>query len=470
MAEADITKAATRRISAVAMQARPEFPALFLLACVILIQFFAIPVIPGIGLAPENFVFLVVVLIYGTRLARLAFGGGRVSTVVLLLATFGVLAWIAGFLRGEPLGNPGRHFRAAIYMLMLVEVCSHAARRQQIMKLLVLVGVVQVIFGSLVYFVGEPFASIRDWMLSSAQSGETVIGKGSQIASTYGDPHLFAYLLTGLPFVAIHLFLREKKLHWLLALLALLLGLFLNAERSAAAAFLAGMVYLLFRSPQRARNLTVLAILCVAFLAMKQIIGSRTPSGTSGMESTVAYSHGTLSDRFGGTNLAEIADRIMYQVHGIESVLKHPIAGPTQRQYAREVVGGDAIVSSAVTAAVLAPHNHYIDAGVAAGVVGWLMMAWCLWALWKAQRTVRAAVRARLPELRVEALCISVGLAAVMGNAVFHNAGIFSPEIATTSIAGLLLAQYRQVLREPLRRLPATDSDSEAGDASKCAS
>ncbi|MCC7488571.1 MAG: hypothetical protein IT485_02900 [Gammaproteobacteria bacterium] len=444
-------------------QARAGSLGLWLLVGLILIRFFPLPVLPGVNLAPENFLFLAALLLYGGRLSRLAFSSGRLSAVVMLLVLFSMLDVAHDFLRGGVIGNPGRHLRAAVYILLLADVCSYPATRRQILKLLVVVGVIQVVFGSLVFFIGEPFASIRDWMLHSSDTGEMMIGEGSQIAGLYGPPHIFSYLLASFPFLAVGLYQREKKLIWLAALVVLVLGLFLNAERASAAVFFVGVLYLVLKAQQRARNLVLLAVLALAFIGMQQLIGSRAPGASPGAVNQVALSSGTLADRFGGTSIDEVVTRIMYQVHGITSVLKHPVIGPTQREYAREVIGGDAVFSGVLAAEVLAPHNHYINVGVRAGVPGWLVLLACLWALWKAQRTLKAAVLRTHPDLRIPYLCFSVGLLAVMGNAVFHNAGIFSPELATSTMVGLLLALWRQVQREPVvwRTAPAPDGEAE---------
>lgn len=447
----------TSTLQASSRQARAGAVGLWLLVGLILIQFFPLPVLPGVNLAPENFVFLLALLLCGRRLSRLAFYGGWVSVVVLALVLFGMLDWAHEFLRGGVVGNPGRHLRAVIYILLLADVCSHPVSRRQIVKLLVVVGVVQVVFGSLVYFVGQPFASIRDWMLHTSDTGEQLIGEGSQIAGLYGAPHVFSYLLASFPFLAIGLYLQEKKLVWLVALVVLVLGLFLNAERSSAAVFFMGVLYLLMTTRQRARTVTLLAVLALAFVGMQQLIGSRVPSTGPGGAAQVAFTHGTLADRFGGTRLDELVDRIMYQVHGISSVLEHPVIGPTQREYAREVIGeGGVLFSDEVAAEVLAPHNHYINAGVRAGVPGWLLLLACLWSLWKAERGVSIAVIRTHPDLRIPWLCFSMGVLAVMGNAVFHNAGIFTPELATSTMAGLLLALWHQTRPGPAirRRVP----------------
>lgn len=452
------------RLSAPVDQGRAGAFGLWLLAALILIQFFTIPALPGVNLAPENFVFLAAILAFGPKLARLAFASGRLSAAVLALLGFSLLAWLHDLTSGGLVGSPGRHMRAAVYILLLAHVCSYPVTRRQVMSLVVLVGVAQVIFASLVYFIGEPFMAIRAWMLQTAESGDTVIGRGSQIAGTYGAPHVFSYLLASFPFLAISLFLREKKVVWLGALIVLVLGLFLNAERSSAAVFFVGIFYLAIKTRQRTRNLTLLGVVLLALIGMQQIIGSQAPATGPGAASESSYTHGTLADRLGGTSVDEVMDRIMYQAHGITSVFKHPLLGPTQLQYAREVAGeGGAVISGALAAAVMAPHNHYIDIGVHAGLGGWLLFLVCAWSLWKAQRTVKIAVRITRTAAQQEYLYVSAGLLAAMGNALFHNAGIFSPELATSTMVGLLLAQYRQVVCQPVRRPLAPPTPVDAG-------
>lgn len=442
---------AKARMSTVSTRARA--PSLWLLVGLILIRFFPLPTLPGINLAPENFLFLAAVIVYGARLPRLVLFSGWLSAIVLLLLLFNVLDLAHEFLRGGVIGNPGRHLRAALYTLILAEVCTYPASRHQIVKLLVAIGVVQVLFGSLVFFVGEPFASIRNWMLHTSDAGEVIIGKGSQIASLYGAPHTFSYLLASFPFLAVSLYLQEKRLIWLVSLVVLVLGLFLNAERSSAAVFFVGVLYLLLKTRQRARNITMLAVLALAFIGMQQMIGSRTPETGHGVSGEMALAHGTLAHRFGGTSVDEIADRVLYQMHGITSVLKHPLIGPTQREYAREVIGDKTVLSEALVAEVLAPHNHYINVGVRAGVPGWLLLVACLWSLWKVHRGLQLATTKNYPELRIPHLCYWLGLLAVMGNAVFHNAGIFTPELVTSTMVGLLLALWQQAQRKPIPRL-----------------
>lgn len=419
----------------------------WLLLALVLIQFFPLPKVPGVGVAPINFVILAVLLLRGGSLAGLALRGGPLTTFVFALVIFGFLDWMHDFLVGSPPQNPARHIRAAVYILLLVDVCAYPASRVQVMKWLAAVAVAEVAFGGLVYFFGGSFELVRNWMLQSADSGERIIGVGSQLAGAYGPPHIFSYLLAGFPFIVIVLFFTDRSIVWLIAIVVLFIGLFLNAERSSAAVLLLGALFMLFKTGQSARNISLLLVLAVAFFLAQRLIGSRVPDAR--VLTTSAYAHGTLADRFGGTDLAEVVDRVMYQVHGITSVLKHPLVGPTKAEYAKEVLGSGAILSAQDVADVIAPHNHYINIGVRGGVAGWGLLAVALAAMWRAARVARSFTRDQ-PALRLQFLGVTVALLGVMANALFHNGGLFTPELATSTLIGLLFALHHQAWRQAM--------------------
>mgnify|MGYP000856157269 CR=1 FL=1 len=98
------------RLSASVDQGRAGAFGLWLLAALILIQFFTIPALPGVNLAPENFVFLAAILAFGPKLARLAFAAPKA-----LIATLAGLAMLK-VLQGAFVGA----FRGAYPMSALV--------------------------------------------------------------------------------------------------------------------------------------------------------------------------------------------------------------------------------------------------------------------------------------------------------------------------------------------------------------
>ncbi len=441
------------------------------LVVILLLQFFPIPKLPGINLAPENFVFAFALLACWPVLTRLGLRSGKVSVVAIAIVLFGFLDWIHDFLQADAIGNPARHIRETIVILLVAEVASHEKTRLRLMKLLIGIGVVQVAFGSLVYLFGEPFSTIRDWMLQSAvDEGARVIGERSRIAGTYGAPHILAYLFAALPMLALALYFIERRVLWLVALLVMLAGLFLNAERAAAGFLFLGMFYVLWRSGQRAKILSLLAVFAVMFVVLQLALDRFLQAAPGPMSAPTSFNEGTLTDRFGTSTVDELIGRLMYQVHGLASVVKHPLLGPTPAQYAAEVTGTSSMMlSDYVVSRVLAPHNHYINVGVRGGIPGWLLLAWALSALWAVHKTVRALAR-RAARLRMQHICVATGLGAAMGNAIFHNAGLFSPEIATSVMIGLLLGLYRDSIgTRPDRSRRAARDQVSAGDNAELA-
>lgn len=442
------------------------------LVVILLLQFFPIPRLPGIPVAPENFVFALCLLTQWSRLTGMVRQGGRAATVVIALVTFGFLDWIHDFFQADLVGNPGRHLRAGIILLLMAHACAYPATRLRVLKFVIVLGVVQVIFGSLVYFVGEPFITIRNWMQqSSAQFMDQMIGEGSQIASTYGEPHIFAYLLGGFPMLALGLYFQERRWRWLLVMAVFLFGLILNAERAAAGLLLVAILVACWKSGQRVRNLTVVALLGLVFIGLQQVLVATREEGPAGVVGAAFSTQGTLSERFGSSTLEEVGARLMYQVNGIVSVIKHPVLGPTPVEYAQEVLGGgQSVLSGAIASQVLASHNHYVNAGVRAGVLGWVLMGVALVAIWRMGATVRAATARAPGVVRLPALCAMLGLGVAMGNSVFHNAGIFSAELATIIMIGLLSGLYRQALGDAARSAraraapPPAPVEPQAGD------
>lgn len=416
------------------------------LVFILLLQFFPIPKMPGLHVAPENFVFALALLLCWSALFRLGLRSGRISAIVTSLVAFGVLDWMHGFFQEDVGGNPAEHFRAAICILLVANVASEEEGRLRVMKWLVAIGAVQVVFGSLVYLFGEPFSTVRDWMLqSAAEEGQAIIGERSQIAALYGPPHIFAYLLAAFPLLGIGLYLLTRRAIWLAAVSILLVGLFFNAERAAAGFMLCGMLLFLWKSGQRTRVFWMLGGFVCVLVMLQHIVSTRMPETLSESSGPTAFNTGTLSERIGTSTLEEATERFLYQAHGLVSVLKYPLLGPNAEQYAREVLGNrNVLMSESTVAKVLSPHNHYVNIGLRGGVPGWALMLVVLLAIVGIYRDTGRAVRGN-GRLRMQYLCISLGLAASMGNAIFHNAGIFSPELATSVMLGLLMGLYLDV-------------------------
>lgn len=416
----------------------------FLLLAIVLIQFFPIPKLPGLGVAPENVLFLIALGYLVMVRPRECVRSGKVSIAIVLMLCFAALEQLHNVVHGLNVSLPAEHIRIAIYLWLMAVVCRYFDRCVWFVKVLVVVGAMQVVFGALIHFVGEPFASLRAWMLRSGTDGETIlITKGSQLAGLYGLPHQFSYLVASFPILAIALYYHERARVWLVLCLVLLTGLFLNAERSALGACVLMYAVWLIKTRQKAKSMIVIGVLGVSIIGVAKVIERIQPKEHE-ISVEAAYTHGTLSKRLGGTDVEEITGRLMWQVHGAISVLRNPVLGPSHMDYVQEVVGREKrkVVTEIEAAKIPPPHNHYVNVGVRAGIVGWVILAGWLWLQWRIYRTAVRRIGDDKKCLDFH-LGLSLALLAAMLNALFHNAGIFSPELGTVSILGLYMACYR---------------------------
>ena len=104
------------------------------------------------------------------------------------------------------------------------------------------------------------------------------------------------------------------------------------------------------------------------------------------------------------------------------------------------------------TQSVMAPHNHYVNIGIQGGLLGWGLGVWFITLLWKMHRFRISS--AKLRHENVLHYGIWMALLAASVNALFHNAGIFTPELATSCLIGLLAASYVAELPDPIVTRP----------------
>lgn len=409
-----------------------------LLIALILIKFFPIPKLPILHIAPENFLFLMgfLYIVFSSRANRKT---TSIISLVLLYLLFSVLDQIHNLVLGLNVAFPMEYLRAIVLLLMFFNVGMYTKDNLFLIKLLTVVGVMEVVFGSMIYFVGEPFASVRNWMMQSATSTERIsITAGSQLTGLYCLPHVFSYLVASFPMLAVVLYRIEKKKIWLIAFFILLIGLFLNAERSSMGAMFLVYGLWMLKTKGQIKNIVLLAIVGLFVMGLSKIVKDINVK----TEATASYAHGNISDRLGETSFDEVADRLMWQLYGAVSVLKHPLVGPSKEDYVREVLGKNenSSLSKSDIDKVPPPHNHYVNMGVRTGVLGWVILAFFVRILLTTNQKMRK-LTAHDTNLSLRHLGVSLALLAAMMNSIFHNAGIFTPELATIALLGLWLSQ-----------------------------
>lgn len=450
---------AVASVAAMASSPPPSSTSRLLLTALILIQFFPIPPLPGLGFAPENFIFLVTALYMSRRFLRMLARDRRVLQLTLLFLAYAVLRMFHNLVHSISPILPYEHLRILIFILALAQVCADDVMLRKIIKLMLVIAAVQIAFGLLIYVFGSPFADIRNWMLR-VNVNEAFISKGSQLAGLYGPPHIFSYMLAAVPVLSVTMYLLERRLVWLGWMLLMLLGLFINAERAAMAALIVCTLTLVWKTSRGLSSMLLVLVVGVGALGVQQVVGYL--SASSDQQYGSALAHGTLTERLGETSAGEVFTRITYALGGVYSVLQHPLVGPSRADYAREALGkdsGELLISTEVQE-TLASHNHYVNIGVNAGVMGWVVGALFFLVLWRMHRISVERYRRNRPAY-IRHCGITLALLAALMNAFFHNSGVFSPDLMTSCLIGLLIADYRLALRGVPRQAPADEAEGE---------
>jgi hypothetical protein len=416
----------------------------FLLILVLLFfKFIPFPVISTIGFAPENFIFLLLgfSLVFCVRTLVQSKGS---FLIILLLFLYYSLEFAINLVQGD-LGIVFiSQIKSILMILAIAAFCSNEKYIVSVIKVFVVLATFSVVFGMLVYFVGEPFISLRQWFTATVSTAETIfIGKGSQLTGLYCIPHIFGYVMAAVPILCFTLFIAEKEFLWMGCLLICSIGLLLNAERSALLMNIVVFALVFWRQKNRFLLLVSLVLCVIAVLLTQHVFVSRSQNIVHQQEAS--YRSGSLSDRMKTTTSDEVIDRIKWQIHGIRTVLKHPLTGGTQTDYAHEVYAGKmGALSQRQIEKTLASHNHYVNVGLKAGILGWIILAILLWRIAVMLRVDVASFAGKQP-LATIALGVKLSVVATLGNAVFHNNGLLSSEFASSTVLAFLMAIYGMV-------------------------
>lgn len=439
--------------------APPTRTARWLISALIIIQFFPIPPLPGLGFAPENLIFLATGLYMMRRFVQMLARDRRLMQLTLLFLSYALLRMFHNLVHSVSPVVPFEHLRIVVFILALAHIGANDVMLRKLIKLMLVIAAVQIVFGLLIYVFGPPFADIRNWMLR-VNVNEAFISKGSQLAGLYGPPHIFSYLLAAVPVLSITMYLLERRLVWLGWMFLMLLGLFINAERAAMGALTVCALMLVWKTSRALGSVLLVAVVGLGVVGVQQVVGLLSANS---QQFGSALSHGTLGERLGETSADEVINRIAYSLGGVSSVLRHPLVGPSRADYVREALGkssGELLGSGEVQEA-LASHNHYVNIGVNAGVLGWVVGVWFFLVLWRMHRISIERYRRNRPAY-IRHCGITLALLAALMNAFFHNSGIFSPDLMTCFLVGLLIADYRLSLRDGPRQEAV--NESEAGD------
>jgi hypothetical protein len=330
-------------------------------------------------------------------------------------------------------------------MILFIVVCKSQQKLRFFIKLFLFLSVLSTIFGILVFFWGEPFATIRAWFTQGNPNAQSqFISKGSSLTGLYGLPHEFGYLMASAPILAVSLYLAEQKKIWLVFFIILVCGLFLNAERSALLMNL--IVFFIFFSKDKTKRVQklLLFIFLAASLWTTPYLIRFAGLDTRTVDPAGDIQQGTLKERISDSTIEDIKNRFTWQYYGLKSVLLHPLGGVSGYEY--RIAIRKALRSNSAHGIVRSgydefpyPHNHYIVAAMDIGVWAWLIVFLAVFLL---KRSYAIVIKQLAHDQQKIILFkgVALGLIAAAGNALFHNAGVFSFEFATCSFIAFYLS------------------------------
>ncbi|MDY6839537.1 MAG: O-antigen ligase family protein [Thermodesulfobacteriota bacterium] len=416
-----------------------------LLCAILFLEFVPIPKLPVIRLAPNNILYAVGITVIVFHL-HTVLQNKSLLILVSILIFYALLKNALFYFRGQSIETFGALIRCVVLVELINIACNSDERIRFILKYFLLLCGFSVLFGLLVYFFGSPFADIRNALRATMGQAGKAISAGSQLTGLHEIPHIFGYYLASTPIMTLGLLLTSRKTIWTVLLAFLLVGLFLNAERSAILANVCVFAIWIWFDRRNRRMLIRYGALTMFFLvlfaAVHPYVAPKAPL-TSG------YTRGTLTERLQATSLDEALGRIMWQLHGIRTVLKHPLRGSTHEDYIRTVHDLPSTKTNLQRyQKTPAPHNHYINIGMHGGALGWLLLFFFAWVLvYSLSRRTKALSKEQAGLYIYQGVLF--GFMAVLINALFHNDGIFFYNTMTWFCIALLFS-YRNIMKTGL--------------------
>ena len=430
---------------------QPSFPFIhYLLLALIILEFIPLPNLPAIQIKPIYLLAWVSVLVMAFNFNKLSNLSPVIIKIIFLLLFYGIysylLAWSLDMLAEKHADNtPGPTIRKCIELLLFAVACTNLVELKRVLFTISTTILISTVVGLLIHHVGEPFQSIRDWLLQSQMrlilknTGEIDVlpGEGYRVMGLSGTHWAFGYLMSAGPAISLICGrLSSFKWLWMLIFFIFSYALYQNGERAAllGACFAVVSLLIIWR-------LVSIPYICIG-LALVLSIYIFKP----GLENQQKFNNldENLTSRMVSSSVDKDVDfRLSLWKAGIFSVIKHPFTGPTREEYLAELFGeDDLIVASNPDRRRVPSHNAYIYTGLQIGLLGWLLMLYYLAILKNIITKVFTAKIANREE-KIIFEGVSVVTLAPMINSIFQNEGIFNEEPTVLCLTGLLISSYQ---------------------------
>lgn len=283
------------------------------------------------------------------------------------------------------------------------------------------------IFGLLVVYFGDPFISIREYLIGVAYEEtqmmpEYGIIKEEDISRLIGfskSIFAFSYLLVILSISSFCLFqfsnTKKGRTLWGIVFLISILGIFSNAERSALTVIFLGLLFLLNKTIfYKRKKIISLSILIFIFLLSYFVLMPMHEEKYG------------LAERIRGMETVETKARIYQQIAGIETILRNPLGVHNYEDYLNIAVSYPEIREH-YRNQVTAPHNHFINVGFRSGWFGLLLVIVIIVYISKSIKMFRENIK-HDNQLMWIYYGVVVAFIANLVNSLFHNTGLFFAE------------------------------------------
>lgn len=282
------------------------------------------------------------------------------------------------------------------------------------------------IFGLLIYFFGEPFASIRLLFYADIQQDYDITGAGERIAGLSRSLFHFSYPIATLPILLLMKFRVSKNILYLLFMAMSFVAVLLNGERSSLLFPLLGIMYLVFSWQINIKKIVGTSIIGISFYLIISNLG-------------VFEAKENSFSRIKNASQEQTEFRIVKQFAAVLNVAKNPISGGNQTGYINEMKNLTGYTPGSSS------HNSYVRVMENVGLLGVVFLLGFARYLYLLVRETRLLSLYSSENDYYFFQAVIVSLASTMAVAAFHNNGIFLGERTAVLLLGFLLAFNNQL-------------------------
>ncbi len=287
-------------------------------------------------------------------------------------------------------------------------------------KTLTLVIFFSMFFGILIYYLGEPFSSIRMFVLGSENEFAVFVGKGARLSGFDSKLFSFAYPLAALPILLLTLYkIESQRPIYLLLLFLTVIGIILNGERATALFSLTVFIFLFWKWFQLKKIYAIIGI-NIAFIFIFYI---------SNVSIESSYFERLITEKEEG----EISRRLIRQFIGLRSIAETPFLGSNLNTY-------QSLFFNQFNKIPAGTHNAFINIGISGGIIGWLLFVYFIKIIFNMVKIMRYKMSFVFDQKILYQGIISALLVTQLVS-LTHNAGLFnSYEKTSVILLGFIIA------------------------------